>query len=840
MVVDLGISQDNIDEDDEDFMLYLRAPSTGLGLGANPFATLTIIDDDGIAQGAPEDVIDYPELNGNVLLHLPLSPGTNKYSGFDWRLISGTGTAGVDTRHVVGRRRYSPFDSALDGEIRLPSFSVVDDSIYEGDEALTFQLFNPFNMAYSATDSQVVIDDLDAPPTLSVGDITVNEADATASFTVTKGGNATALDATVSYSVTAGTAAEGEDYSAASGQLTFAPNETTKQIDVPLLGDSTFEGNEQFSLTLSAPIDATLLDATGVATITENDPLPSIAIADATVNETDGTVNLTITRSGASAFGWGYTYATADGSAIAGDDYTTASSTVALAASATSSTLVLSINNDSAFELDQTFAVGLSAPTNVTISDNSATVTIVSEDASPALSIADASVNESGGTVDLTVTKTGLTDESASVAFATIAGSATAGDYTETTGTLTFTPAQSSRTITVSIADDSEYDPAEEFAVELSSPVRASLTDAIATVAIADNDPPAQPALTAIARQGAALTKDASVAWSVTFDRAVTGVDAADFALTGTATGATISGVTGGPAVYTVTAQTGAVDGSIGLQLLDDDSIVNISTPLGGAGNQGPLTTAGTDYGLDTTAPTSDVTLAAVQAGGPISVSFTASDSGAAGVAGVRVFALPPAGSWTDLGVQTSPYSFAASADGEYRFATVAEDALGNTEATPSGNAGSAILYNDAVNSAFELPVAIGGSILRFPMDSGIIVEIEITGNATAGSITVERLVAPSIPVSFDADELIGESLRITAAGLTTFTATVRWSYSQPNGLPSGQITRAYAFESGTLVDNVVAASDGSVITFTTVDHFSEWYAGTTTADVVDWSLLDQ
>ncbi len=78
-----------------------------------------------------------------------------------------------------------------------------------------------------------------------------------------------------------------------------------------------------------------------------------------------------------------------------------------------------------------------------------------------------------------------------------------------------------------------------------------------------------------------------SVSWTVTFSRSVTGVDAADFSLVqgGSVTGASITGVSGSGTTWTVTANTGSGTGTLGLNLVDDDSILDVySLPLGGTG----------------------------------------------------------------------------------------------------------------------------------------------------------------------------------------------------------------------------------------------------------------
>jgi hypothetical protein len=72
----------------------------------------------------------------------------------------------------------------------------------------------------------------------------------------------------------------------------------------------------------------------------------------------------------------------------------------------------------------------------------------------------------------------------------------------------------------------------------------------------------------------------------VTFSEAMTGVDAADFILTAAGvTSASITDVSGGPQTYTVSVNTGSDDGTLRLDVLDDDSILNASSvPLGEAG----------------------------------------------------------------------------------------------------------------------------------------------------------------------------------------------------------------------------------------------------------------
>jgi hypothetical protein len=80
------------------------------------------------------------------------------------------------------------------------------------------------------------------------------------------------------------------------------------------------------------------------------------------------------------------------------------------------------------------------------------------------------------------------------VAYRTVDGTATAGqDHLAASGTLTFAPGQTRRTVTVTVLGDDEHEGPETFNVTLSSPTNATLARAVATITIVDDDPPPPP-----------------------------------------------------------------------------------------------------------------------------------------------------------------------------------------------------------------------------------------------------------------------------------------------------------------------------------------------------------
>ena len=123
------------------------------------------------------------------------------------------------------------------------------------------------------------------------------------------------------------------------------------------------------------------------------------------------------------------------------------------------------------------------------------------------------------------------------------------------------------------------------------------------------------PTVQSINRVSPTPTNAGSVQWTVTFSETVTGVDTGDFTLltTGTVANATITGISGSGSSYTVTASTGTGNGTLGLNLVDNDSIRDSSTnPLGGPGT-GNGNFTGQVYTIDKTAPSVTINQAAGQ-----------------------------------------------------------------------------------------------------------------------------------------------------------------------------------------------------------------------------------
>ncbi|MFN0143100.1 MAG: Calx-beta domain-containing protein [Mycobacterium sp.] len=228
-------------------------------------------------------------------------------------------------------------------------------------------------------------------PGVSVAGVTAAEpasGTAQAGFTVTLS-KASTTPVTVGYATTSGTATAGSDFTATTGTLTFAPGVVSQQINVPILADTVVEPSETFTVTLSKPSGATITTATATATITDSNTAgaaPKVSIADVSVIEGNGEhahFMFTATLDKASATPVSVGYATSNGTATAGVDYTPASGTITFAPGVTTQTVHVDIIGDTVVEPSETFTVTLSAPTGATIARATATGTIVNDDTAP-------------------------------------------------------------------------------------------------------------------------------------------------------------------------------------------------------------------------------------------------------------------------------------------------------------------------------------------------------------------------------------------------------------------------------------------------------------------------
>lgn len=246
-----------------------------------------------------------------------------------------------------------------------------------------------------------------SPSTINAGDVAVYEGNSgftTAQVVVTLS-DPQPTDLFVSYTTVDGTAVGGAvttggDFLARRGRIKIKAGRTSALLTVKVIGDGGVEGDESFNVTLSSVTAAgvVLVDDTASVTIINDDPhsnatTPTIALGDATVYEGDAgftAARLTATLSDPQPTDVFANYATIDGSAVGGTiadsaDFVYRRGRIKFKAGKTSVIVTVKAIGDGVFESDETFNVMLTAVTSptVTLLDDSGTVTIRNDDASP-------------------------------------------------------------------------------------------------------------------------------------------------------------------------------------------------------------------------------------------------------------------------------------------------------------------------------------------------------------------------------------------------------------------------------------------------------------------------
>ena len=485
--ISITTAEDSRNEDEEAFTVTLSNPGNAT-LGSDTAATGTITDDD----GTPELTIagDTVSEGEEAEFVVSLNAASGQQVTVEYATADGTAKAGEDyTAATTGALTFTAGATE-----RTISITTAEDSRNEDEEAFTVTLSNPGNATLgSDTAATGTITDDDDPPELTIAGDTVSEGDE-AEFVVSLS-PASGKQVTVEYATADGTAKAGEDYTAATtGALTFTAGATERTISITTAEDSRNEDEEAFTVTLSNPGNATLgSDAAATGTITDDDGTPELTIAGDTVSEGEE-AEFVVSLSPASGKQVTVGYATADGTAKAGEDYTAATTgALTFTAGATERTISITTAEDSRNEDEEAFTVTLSNPGNATLgSDTAATGTITDDDGTPELTIAGDTVSE-GEEAEFVVSLSPASGKQVTVGYATADGTAKAGeDYTAaTTGALTFTAGATERTISITTAEDSRNEDEEAFTVTLSNPGNATLgSDTAATGTITDDDDP--------------------------------------------------------------------------------------------------------------------------------------------------------------------------------------------------------------------------------------------------------------------------------------------------------------------------------------------------------------
>ena len=307
----------------------------------------------------------------------------------------------------------------------------------------------------------------------------------------------------VDYRTVARTATAGEDFTATSGTLTFAPGDTSKIVRVPIIDDSVEDDGETFLLDILDASGATMSDteswATGTIHNREDEPTGNenqLTASFANVPAEHGgpgennrfTFDLSLSEAPASL---SYKTLRDHAFSVTGGDVKKAKRKTK--GSNQHWTIHVEPSGWGQVAVTLPATTSCSASGAVCTSDgrmlsNAPSATIRGP---AALSVADASANEnSDAGLNFVVSLDRVSTLTISVDYATSDGTATAGqDYTATSGTLTFHPGDAAKTVSVPVLDDVVDDGGETVTLTLSNATNARIADATATGTIENSDP---------------------------------------------------------------------------------------------------------------------------------------------------------------------------------------------------------------------------------------------------------------------------------------------------------------------------------------------------------------
>ena len=488
-VITIALKDDSYYEGSEDFQIVLSNPAVA-ALGTNT-ATVTVTDSESMPAISFDDTeITVSEDVGTVTLSVSLSGQAQGSTTVHYATGNGSAQAGSDY-------------TAASGTIEIPgktssvtfSIDILNDSIYEAaNESFTITLSDPSGATISTDTATVTITDNEDTPSIgfSVAAFSAAENAGTGTLQVVLSG-AVQGPVTVNYATSDLTAKAGTDYTAALGTVTMLEGETTAEISIPLLGNAVYESDKTLSVTLSDSTIASLGTASAVFTIENDDAPPVFSFEDSSLSVSEGGENavLTVRLTGATAFAATVDYATVNGTAKAGSEYTAVSGTVTLPAGSSEAEITIPILQNNVYGSEKEFTVNLSNPVHATLGDTAAAVTITDDEERPTIDFSDSTVTvtEQNGTVTLPVRLTAPCQEDVTVEYETADGTATAGgDYTAKVGTLTIDAGETTGSIAINVKDDNWYDGSEAFTVSLFAPTVAGLGAGTATVTIDDNE----------------------------------------------------------------------------------------------------------------------------------------------------------------------------------------------------------------------------------------------------------------------------------------------------------------------------------------------------------------
>ena len=484
-IVEVVTKEDTRFENQETLYLNLSDPTDGATL-ADVQGQGKINNDD----SAPSfRVSDATGSEGNTLTFTISKTGSTALShSVQFNTTNGTASSS-DYTGTSGSHNFGPGDTS-----KTVTITTTEDTLFENAESLYLNLVSPTAGATVAdAQGKAWIYNDDPAPTFTVNNTSVDEG-GTLRFTISKHG-ASAFSHSVNFATSNGSA-DNHDYTGRSGTLSFASSSAASQsqyVDIKTTADSIFENSETLNLNLSvATGGAVIADSTGTGTIGNDDSAPNFIIYDAQAQPESGQLVFSVALSHASQFTHSVNFATANGSALAPQDYTAKSGSLSFnPLQTTAQTIAVNLAADNDYEGTERLYLDFTAPTaGAYLPDTQAYGDIIDNNCAPEFTIVDTAEVEGTPVKVWVQCQNGIRN----VDFQITAGSASQGsDYTTPsgyyTGNLDF-DGVNLKYIDINLQPDNVYEANESFHITLHDPADASIVIDSAIVTIQEDDAP--------------------------------------------------------------------------------------------------------------------------------------------------------------------------------------------------------------------------------------------------------------------------------------------------------------------------------------------------------------
>ncbi len=498
-----SVHQIHLLDENESYVFYARATNAA-GMGpasalSSPLVVGTPVDPDSppvLSFDEFESIKECDvgprtvEIRGR--LSKPAPPGGAR---FDVATSDGSAKAGIDYVASFQGDVFIPEDELLTPPIFI---TVLGDQLLEGNEDLHLVLSDLQGITVvNPTPSIEIYDDDSAQPTIGLNIPTVFEGDAGDKIVMLAVQISQVMPNDVTFDLgTGGDRAEaGVDYEPLHlGGLRIPAGQTSLQVPMIVHGDTVFEETEYVGIALNN-FQGGVIDGTSdiSLTIVNDDPVPTLSIADVVVEEGSQGKSYAKFRASLTArmpYGVSFSAFTKDGTAKGGSDFVSSyQGGIIIPAGQPWVDVTVALMPDTRFEPNETFSIKLESPTGMAITDDTAVATVVNDDVPNGIAIDDLTVGE-GGVAQFTVR---LSEPSASpVTFdvGTSYGTAIPGvDFEAKQANNLLIPAGSlSATFSVATFQDDLVEDNETFVVNLSNVIGATVSDAQGLARIINDD----------------------------------------------------------------------------------------------------------------------------------------------------------------------------------------------------------------------------------------------------------------------------------------------------------------------------------------------------------------